>query len=235
MQYVTKVLGRLLLAILYVLANGCAHAIRLPPKVARFDTTIVYYGELTGPGLAQAKLADESTARTLLVRSDGGAVAVGMDFGEWIYKRGLDVIVDEYCLSSCANYVFVAGHHKTILPGGIVAWHGNTRQSDADAQTASLPVGIQPLAKSLMHTWRERESAFYALTGVSECLDRIGIDVLGAHGLYTMSSRDMERFGVHNVVGAPNSRDDVAERLRKELSFEFISIPKAMDANSACP
>ena len=28
-------------------------------------------------------------------------------------------------LSSCANYVFPAGYHKTIGPGAIVAWHGN--------------------------------------------------------------------------------------------------------------
>jgi hypothetical protein len=143
----------------------------------------------------------------------------------------LDVIVDEVCASSCANYVFPAGGKKTILPGALVAWHGNTRQRGTDAQL----VNLEPKDREKFLLERSREQQFYARIGVSECVDRIGIDVLGLGGLFTMTARDMARFGIQNVVGAPSGPNEVSARVRNEIDFDFVAIPEAMDAKSACP
>jgi hypothetical protein len=48
-------------------------------------------------------LADRGTGKALLIRSDGGNVSVGMDFGDWVYERGINVMVDDAGFSSCAN------------------------------------------------------------------------------------------------------------------------------------
>jgi hypothetical protein len=65
--------------------------------------------------------------RRLSITSSGGDVAAAIALGEWVYARHLDIEVPDYCLSSCANYVFPAGRHKVIRSGAIVAWHGNYR------------------------------------------------------------------------------------------------------------
>ena len=48
--------------------------------------------------------------------------------GEWVFDHQLDVIVDELCFSSCANYIFTAGKNKIIGKDAIVGWHGSEQQ-----------------------------------------------------------------------------------------------------------
>lgn len=203
-------------------------------SVTRFDDTVVYFGELTSDGLDHLKSTDRGTAKALLIRSGGGDVSVGMDFGDWVFERGLDVIVDEVCLSSCANYVFTAGRRKFILPGALVAWHGNTRQNSAVTTIDALPRAQQGQARKSLFEWRTREAAFYQKIGVSECLDRIGIDALGVHGLYTMSREDLGKFGVKDVSGAPVDESSISSRVRRELEFSFVTLPSTLDLGAAC-
>ena len=51
-----------------------------------------------------------------------------MKIGLWIFDHELDVIVDELCFSSCANYIFTAGKNKIIEKDAIVGWHGSEQQ-----------------------------------------------------------------------------------------------------------
>ena len=51
-----------------------------------------------------------------------------MLIGEWIFDHEIDVIVDEICFSSCANYIFTAGKNKIIEKDAIVGWHGSEQQ-----------------------------------------------------------------------------------------------------------
>jgi hypothetical protein len=163
----------------------------------------------------------------LLVRSGGGEIGVGTEFGEWLRERNLDVIVVDYCLSSCANYVFTAGRTKTILPGAIVAWHGNIRQrSFRDAPSLN---GIEEV---YMTDLREREDALFARIGVSECICRIG-EERGEPGFFTMSAADMHRFGVNDVTGGPTRDADVTPEMRADLRLTFLTFAPGDDAR--CP
>jgi len=214
--------------------TNCASTPRTPVAATRFGDTLVYFGELTTAGLVRLKSADQGTAKALLIRSGGGSVSVGMDFGEWVYERGFDVIVDDVCLSSCANYVFPAGRIKTILPGGLVAWHGNSLQKSAETDIQTLPRPLQSSARKLLPELRARERAFYTKVGVNECLDHIGSALLGVHGLFTMSADDMAKFGVRDIHGAASGEDKVSTRIRRDVKFTFVNVPLQLDASSAC-
>lgn len=61
----------------------------------------------------------------LRLTSSGGEVEAAIRLAGWIYTNKIDIEVVDYCLSSCANYLFTAAFQKTILPGAVVAWHGN--------------------------------------------------------------------------------------------------------------
>jgi hypothetical protein len=217
-----------------LLVFACAGP-QTPVAVTRFDATLVYFGPLTGAGLAALEAADSGTATTLLIRSGGGEVGVGIDFGEWIHARALDVVVDDFCVSSCANYVFTAGRRKVILPGSLVAWHGNAHLAEGWDDIAKMPASDQPRARAHMRNLRTREKTFFQRIAVSECIARIGSTRLDLHGFYTMSPQDMRRFGVRNVQGAPSAKHEVSERLRGEISFSFATVPGNLDAQNACP
>ena len=159
----------------------------------------------------------------LIITSSGGEVAAGIALGLWIFEQRLDIEVPDYCLSSCANYVFPAGQHKSIAAGAIVAWHGNynhlkqtglwrddiagrMERNDEDAATAEAHVReeVEQLA--------QLERDFFARIGVDEYLCWIGkLPPYNVPNYYFLSRQDMARFGVTHVLTPPGYENtDVA-------------------------
>lgn len=99
------------------------------------------------------------SSRVLVIKSAGGIGVSAARLGLYLLDHGIDVAVLEYCLSACANWVFLAGRTKYVPDGAFVAWHG-------------LPQEPDPKAKLLDH------SGMLATTyGLSRALfDRISID-----------------------------------------------------------
>jgi hypothetical protein len=162
-----------------------------------------------------------------------------MEFGEWVHERGLDVVVVDYCLSSCANYVCPAGSRKTILPGGVVAWHGDAHQDALDDRADDLlDRGVDfdgvERAHAYLAEMQAKEAVFFARIGVSECVCRFGIDDLGAHGLNFMSVTDMRRFGIANVREGPERESDVAPEIRSWRALTFVTTPEDWRTRRAC-
>lgn len=73
---------------------------------------------------------DSKDIRQIRVFSQGGNMLAGLRFATWVRKKGLDVRVKMLCMSSCANYVFMAGANKYIEKGGVVIWHGSIKQKN---------------------------------------------------------------------------------------------------------
>jgi hypothetical protein len=56
---------------------------------------------------------------------------------EVIRARKLRVVVDGACVSSCANYLFVAGLRQEVRPNSVVLWHGGvTREAIVEMASA---------------------------------------------------------------------------------------------------
>ena len=161
--------------------------------------------------------------RRLSITSGGGDVAAAIALAEWVFASSLDVEVPEYCLSSCANYVFPAARHKLIRAGAVVAWHGNYRHLQQtglwrddvasrmqrlgeDEQTATRHVRAQ--VEELVALERD----FFARIGVDEYLCWVGKQPpYNAPDYYFLSSRDMAHFGVDRVQAPPDyTRTDVS-------------------------
>lgn len=192
--------------------------------------TLRYRGEMTEDGLdALKRLAKGTKVTTLFVDSAGGEIVVGMDFGFWVLDLELDVVVDRACLSSCANYVFPAGRHKTIMPGAVVAWHGSARQPglldelhaavEKNARVKRLPP-VQEAEKierdrmaniEYMTNAIRKQEAFFDRIGVDEYITRIGNEEYRVRGFYYLSVEDMARFGITNVT-APAKYPRMNER-----------------------
>lgn len=86
--------------------------------------TIVISGPITQQSFINFKnLLDEYT-KEIVLDSEGGLTSAALDIAELIQLKGLNVTVNGACISSCANYLFIAGKEKRVLINSIVAWHG---------------------------------------------------------------------------------------------------------------
>ena len=202
---------RILLSTVLFCAALSAAAAALP------DGVVHYQGPISAEQNRQffAAVAGRSLRR-LAITSSGGEVDAAIALGEWVFAQRLDIEVPDYCLSSCANYVFPAARHKLIRAGAVVAWHGNYRhlqqtglwQDDVavrmqrdgeDEQTATRQVRAQvDYLVGLEHD-------FFARIGVDEYLCWVGKrPPYSAPDYYFLSTHDMARFGVDQVQAPPD-------------------------------
>ena len=59
-----------------------------------------------------------------VVRSPGGYPAPAMAIADILLEKDATVIVHDYCLSACANYILVATKRTYVVTHSVVAWHG---------------------------------------------------------------------------------------------------------------
>ena len=147
----------------------------------------------------------------LVITSNGGEVEAGIALGEWVFEHQLDVEIEKYCLSSCANYVFPAGRNKFIRAGAVVAWHGNYHHlaatglwtDDINSRMERTGEGLET-AKRRIYEQVERlvklERDFFRRIGVNHYLCWVGkMPPYNAPDYYFLSTMDMARFGVTRV------------------------------------
>src|SRR5687767_11700772 len=89
----------------------------LVTKVRLSDCCIEYQGLITSEandGVYDLYQEASPKPTTVIIESHGGSAGAAMELGNWILDHKLDVRVDTYCYSSCANYVFLAGENKML-------------------------------------------------------------------------------------------------------------------------
>ena len=101
----------------------------------------------------------------LTIRSTGGDAAAGIKIGSIIHRRDMDVTVNQYCMSGCASYIFLAGKKKSLQPDAIVAFHGTPTAIRAVISKSPLAYAADLFSES-----ENRERAYYREIGVSEVL-----------------------------------------------------------------
>ncbi|HEX7028813.1 MAG TPA: hypothetical protein VF268_16345 [Gammaproteobacteria bacterium] len=207
----------------------CILLLTLLSAAASADTDVVLQGDeilYNGPLTREAnskvsKLyeAAESKPTVLAITSAGGPVDVGLQLGEWILSKGLNVKVEEFCFSSCANYVFPAGKTKLLGGSAVVGFHGGAfskdyNRSQIEEVLSSIPQEdreavreqIRVSLEKYLSENREREAEFYRKLGVSPKLNILGQDskysayhTAGYNGWY-YSPDDMSKLGLKDIV-----------------------------------
>lgn len=177
------------------------------------DAEAAYYSGSISASLNQRffEAIQGKAVKRLIITSDGGEVEAGIALGLWVSDNNLNIEVPEYCLSSCANYVFPAGHHKVIGEGAVVAWHGNYNHlKQTGLWTDEIAVRMErygeDAATARAHVREEvdrladLERDFFARIRVNEYLFWIGkVSPYNAPNYYFLSTQDMARFGVTHV------------------------------------
>jgi hypothetical protein len=149
---------------------------------------------------------------TLAIRSRGGDVVPGMALGEWIYAHKLAVKVTEFCLSSCANYVFTAGGRKIVSSNAMIGFHGGlssvdfsiggSKKAAYDAMNGAEKAGFMAGLKREQQPQLDRETAFFKMIGVRQALTTYGQQErykdMDADG-WTFTKEGFGFFGVNQI------------------------------------
>lgn len=107
--------------------------------IKRIDSkTIFYTGRIVADqSFSALNDALTDTTTSLIVRSPGGDLLEGVRIGSLIAERKLNVEVDAYCLSSCANNLFLAGYTKRLRSGALLGFHGSMSLTQKQIETFS--------------------------------------------------------------------------------------------------
>lgn len=204
------------------LARGFAEAERLadaePLVVERRGDVLRLAGPISDEMLKALKheLA-RGGLKMLVIRSNGGYVEAGQAIGHLIHSAKLVVSVDEYCVSSCANYIFTAGSSRIIPNGAYVVWHGNAfqkdgREFDQCARTISSLDGLPWLPEEVeerkadtagIQRRRTQDLNFFSTVGVNEYIARAGQEPKN-YGNFTMTEASMRRLGLQRIEAPKN-------------------------------
>lgn len=112
-----------------------------PAEISVKGTTLFYDGIINRESYSrfwQATAENDAVIDTIQITSRGGDTSVGKKMGRWIHDRNMKVIVDSFCISSCANYIFTAGRNKMIREDSVVGWHGSEQQDEYIARAKEV-------------------------------------------------------------------------------------------------
>ena len=101
------------------------------------SNTIYYNGDINRLGFERFKLLfhKNQTVTRVKFNSLGGETINAINFANWILDNNLDIEIDKYCISSCANYIFLSGKNKYLNKSSFLGWHGGTLQFKNDRLT----------------------------------------------------------------------------------------------------
>lgn len=90
---------------------------------------IRYFGPIDMDRVEKFKRLYQAGDR-LLINSNGGSLYAGIEMGNFIHQKRMSVEVIDLCMSSCANYVFLAGETKILNKNALVVFHGGPKQAN---------------------------------------------------------------------------------------------------------
>jgi|GEM_PF-5643508 len=174
-----------------------------------------------------AALGRRQSPLAIVVRSTGGPVNVWLGLAEHLVGRIDLLVVDEACMSSCANYIVPLAQTVLATPDSLVVWHGGPIGTAGDLQRQGLAdidavIAFDALAR--------RTEALYARLGIDPALLTVSAEPPDADkvrriaraigsaggkpvtvGGYAFSPARLRRcFGLSNVDGMWHAGDDLA-------------------------
>lgn len=198
-----------------------------------------YDGDLTEDGFLEFQRIfseNKQLVKWVDIKSKGGEINVGMDFGDFIHSQGLNLSVAEYCLSSCANYVFTAAASKKIGKYALIGFHGGASSQSFDdtqleeqirsfppEQQAELRRQMMAQLQAYLERSEQRERAYFKKIGVNQQITTLGQaqayterykakEYIGWY--YTVA--DLEKLGVKNitVINPPWQLRQISEKVK---------------------
>jgi hypothetical protein len=93
-------------------------------KLSEDGTILCFDGPIRPDRHMNEELQRLNNRGFFVIRSPGGLFPMAMEIADVLLEKNATVIIHDYCLSVCANYIFVATKKTHILKNAVAAWHG---------------------------------------------------------------------------------------------------------------
>jgi hypothetical protein len=93
------------------------------------DAAIICFDGHIRPDLDMGPFRELKQNGYAVIRSEGGNPISAIRISDILMEKNATVVVADYCLSACANFLFVATDKTYVLKDSIVAWHGGPTKS----------------------------------------------------------------------------------------------------------
>jgi len=225
-------------------------------SITNSEHVFVFEGPInsrTGPEIRKA-IASNQNIDTIKITSDGGDANESLSIGEMVRDRHIDVVASKFCTSGCAQNIWLAGRHKYVEPGSVVAFHNSTtaqlkdyERSDLKAfpkefQTVSLreyrlyqSLGLSPELLSISNMMLHPKCIILVDEHYNTDPNKIGVAF--ENTVYSLNKEVLETLGVHHIIGEwPNNKDDFIASLTKNgynpaMKVEFVTKHEQYDQN----
>lgn len=160
------------------LISGAAAAANAEPEfeLRREQGTVFFKGKIS-PESAQALIAQLDSGATLIViSSEGGSAKDAVDVANAMRRHQVALQVQDYCVSSCANYLFVAAAQKKLMPGAVLGFHGGVYAKEVAGKAGAARQKNKQLESAMpasLESIVDESSAFYRSVGFDPELLRI--------------------------------------------------------------
>jgi hypothetical protein len=169
----TKIYAAIALLSLVLMNNSYAS------KLDRYSKTLIFNGPINEAAYRQIRMFLEKGGNTIIINSQGGDVKFGQQIGMKMAGKNITLIVDKYCLSSCANYLFLGAKKKFLKPNSILGFHGGVGTKIIESKTIPNAV-IQPLNRLIRNEklFFEKVKVNYEIISSSVLLTRSEISFI---------------------------------------------------------
>lgn len=217
-RYYTPIMGKStgrlapFLALLFVAGPAAAGVwTKTGPETLRFE------GAIESGEYDRFAIVFDASIQEIVVTSEGGITEEGLRIGHRIAAVNVKVTVVKECLSSCANYLFVAGHRREIR-GGVVGYHGNVQGCfGSPSQRAEMIADMkkrynmsdEDIRRNMERLDREivEEARLLRIMGVSQqlfdrtCKSDKGMGDGGKYVFLLPTRTTFEKYGFWGIVG----------------------------------
>jgi len=132
-------------------------------SLSKEGQTIVFKGGIDKVSSEALIAAINEGPNRIVITSLGGSMEHALNIAEVMQKHKIVLEVKDYCISACANFLFIAASEKKLLPDAVLGFHGGSTSSSAKKDTirkakASKNETVRQVAQMLERTWTFYES-----------------------------------------------------------------------------
>lgn len=125
----------------------------------RVGEVLYFTGKLTQTSVTVIRTFIAEKGASIVIDSEGGDVLTAISVGKDLAASDVKVIVRNYCISSCANYIFLGAKRKRLMEGAVLGFHGAPTYPEVQSDAGRA---IYDIAKE--------SSEFFKSIGVDEAL-----------------------------------------------------------------
>ncbi len=178
-----------------------------PAEVYIDGDSIIYNGDIHEESIQKVKDLYNDDITKIVLNSPGGEINNGMDFGDFIFEKGLDVEIKNTAFSSAANYVALAAKNLYLNPNSLLGFHGGATQDESAYE--GIPEDQKAILEEYLKASIERENLFYEKIGVDQKITTLGQDekydaIADGKIGYTYSLEALKALGVDNIILTEN-------------------------------